>query len=149
MKKIIFAMLSICAMLCSFSCTDDNGGTGSEADLIGTWVPVELADICKHNGDIIDEDHDVSSLLVMEFNTDGSFCGYDYESGELYREGTYTYEKDVLTLMWEEEGSTYSDPMPLKSLTSDKMVIEEVEKETDDQGNIDEYIYKAVWKKKK
>ncbi len=144
MKKIIFAMLGICAMLCSFSCTDDNG-VGSEADLIGTWVPVEFTEIYKHNGEIIDEDHDVSYLYVMEFNTDGTFCGYDYDNGMLHSEGIYTYDDGMITLINGDD----REYMPLKSLTSAKMVIEEVEKETDDQGNVDEYIFKAVWKKKK
>ena len=142
-------MLGVCAMLCSFSCSDDKEENGSVEDLIGTWIPVENVDIVKYNGKIVDEDSDVSHLHILEFRADGTYYGYGSDDGVLYEEAVYTYKNGVVTLTnIDEDGSIYSEVMPLKSLTSDELVIEEteIEKEGDDTY---EYYYKAVWKKKK
>lgn len=142
-------MLGVCAMLCSFSCSDDKEETGSVEDLIGTWIPVECVDIIKYNGKIDHEDYDASHMYILEFRADGTYYGYGSDDRVLYAEATYTYKNGVLTLIGkDEDGSTYSEVMPLKSLTSDELVIEEteIEKEGDDTY---EYYYKAVWKKQK
>ncbi len=152
MKKIIFAMLGICVMLCSFSCTDDNDGTGSEADLVGTWLPVEGLDICIEHTDYgVFEDKYELDLRIMEYSSDGTFRIYYSDSGELEIEGTYTYKNDEVTLsVVGDDGSTYVEVNPLVFITPDEILSETYRKdEPDERGYYYEYILRRVWKRKK
>lgn len=123
-------------MTFSFSaCSDDDDDSvGSTSDLVGTWEIVSYSYQWKEDGEVVDEgtsnDHD--SRIV--FNENGTCKDAEFYSGEWHwnNEGTWNYKNGKLTIKSTYEGETEITTATVKELTQSKLVVEAVDKYTED-----------------
>lgn len=121
------------------SCSDDDDkGTGSESDLIGAWERVSQIHQYKENGKVVSEDTEYNDGFRIRFNKDGTYeewDGYRWDGGGYiwnYKNGKITINSPSFDVI---ECEVYE----VKTLTSSKLVYEEINKDTEDEINCESY----------
>lgn len=152
MKKInflwlvgIFMLLPICLVSCS---DDDEEGVGNKSDLVGTWESVSCTYQWKEDGVIVEEGTDSDNDMRIKFNEDGTYASAEYYNNkwDWEEEGTWNYKNGKITIRYEDEGESYSESATVKALTSSKLVIEYIDRYTEDGISYEDY---ALWEYRK
>lgn len=130
--KFLFLLGLLSVMTFSFSaCSNDDGKIGSESDLIGTWESVSFYYLSKEDGEIVDEGRETDNSQRIKFNADGTCEVSENNNGQWNKrgQGTWVYKKGELTI---KDGSGETESGNVKELTSSKLVVESIDKYTDD-----------------
>ena len=139
-KKSLFfslCMLSIMAFCFSACSDDDEEIVVSVSDLKGTWESVHISYYYKEDGKIVEQGEEADTNWRIVFNEDGT-C----KDGEFYGDkwhwdtGTWSCENNKITTYLK-----YRDArtVTIKNLTSTKLVVEFIDKYTDDGMACEDY----------
>lgn len=121
------------------SCSDDDDkGTGSESDLIGAWERVSQIHQYKENGKVVSEDTEYNDGFRIRFNKDGTCEEWD---GDRWDGGGYiwNYKNGKITINSPSFDVIECEVYEVKTLTSSKLVYEEIDKYTEDEINCESY----------
>lgn len=91
-KSLMIAALAVMASITLASCSDDDDGPGSKADLVGSWESVHEEGWEKEDGEITDEWDDYGKSLRWNFYADGT-CAIQEWTGSRWGSVEYgTYD---------------------------------------------------------
>lgn len=145
MKKIIFLWLVSILMLLPISfvsCSDDDEeGVGSTSELVGTWEIVSRTYQWKEDGKIMEEGTENDSDTRITFSEDGTCKAAEYYNNKWNWDetGTWSYKNGKITIRSTYEGESYSETATVKELTSSKLVLEYIDKYTEDGTSYEDY----------
>lgn len=152
MKKInflwlvgIFMLLPISLVSCS---DDDEESVGNKSDLVGTWESVSCTYQWKEDGVIVEEGTDSDNDMRIKFNEDGTYASAEYYNNKWNweEEGAWNYKNGKITIRSTYDGETYSETFTVKTLTSSKLVVEFIDRYTEDGTSYEDY---ALWEYRK
>ena len=143
---ILFALLSVTFT----SCSDDDDDSGSASDLVGTWQRVSTTFQQKVNGKITEEYTNNDNNFMIKFNADGTYetNEYDYYNNKWWgwdETGTWSYKNGKLTCCIIDD-EIYYETITVKELTSSKVVVEGVDKYTENGKSYEEYYLEEYHK---
>lgn len=122
------------------SCSDDDDEIGSVSELVGTWEIVSRTYQWKEDGKVVDEETDNENDRRITFNEDGTYQVSEYYNKWYWDEaGTWSYENGKLTIRSTYEGESWSETATVKELTSSKLVLEYIDKYTEDGTSYEDY----------
>lgn len=145
MEKNKFLWLTAILMLLSVSfvaCSDDEEeSVGSVSELVGTWESVSYTYWWKENGNIVEEGTERESNIRVAFYEDGTCNSAEYYNGRWNWDeaGTWSYKNGKITIKRTFGGESYSETSTVKELTSSKLVIEYIDKYTEDGISYEDY----------
>lgn len=151
MEKIKNRLMCVLLILCSltvFSCGDDDdgddeGGTGSSKDLVGTWEATyqEAYYIDENGKKEYDNETYAPGELVVIFRADGTGTVTE-DGGEPDEVFNWSYSGNVLKV--KEIGTTESRSAKILSITSTSFVMEESEKYPSGEEDYAKTTYRRV-----
>ena len=134
MKKYfyLFALLLLSATVFT-SCSDES----KSDDLVGQWRGVSYHSIETYEDETYEDEGSMEDELLL-FKSNGNFEYYEEDDGdwEFDGMGTYTYKDGKLKLKYDGEGDEYIETYNVKSLTSDRLVLEYKETDSNYSGKI-------------
>lgn len=141
-KMKFYANCLLAIMVLSFSAcsNDEEENVGSTSDLIGTWEIVSYTYQWKEDGKVVEEGIDNENDERITFYEDGTFEGAEYYDGKWNRseQGTWSYKNGRITVWGTYEGGS-SESVTVKELTSSKLVVEYIDKYTEDGISYEDY----------
>ena len=123
---LMFAAVNFCA------CSSDDDGPGSSSELVGLWEGVSVEGSFKYAGETEEFEEELDDIRIR-FNSDGTCESYEYYGGSwsFVSEATWEYKNGKLYTTYEEDGDMITDAVPVKELTSSRLVLEYHEKDED------------------
>lgn len=149
MKKINFLWLVIILTLLPISfvsCSDDDEeGVGSTSELVGTWEIVSHTYQWKEDGIIIEEGTENDSNTRITFNEDGTCKGAEFYNDKWNWDwnGTWSYKNGKLSIAYPD---SETETATVKELTSSKLVLEYIDKYTEDGTSYEDYEHSEYHK---
>lgn len=142
MKRVnwIF-MTAICllsVMALSFSgCSDDDEVSMSNSDLVGTWQLVRYHYQWKENGKVVEEGDEEDDSVMLRFEEDKTCYSAEHYNGKWNwsHKGSWNYKGGKIEVFANGE----SEFATVKTLTSSKLIIESVDKYTEDGISYEDY----------
>lgn len=144
MRKINFLWLISILMLMPISftsCSDDDDEIGSVSELVGTWEIVSRTYQWKEDGKVTEEGTESDNDLRITFNEDGTCKAAEYYNNKWNEDepGTWSYKNGKITIRSTYEGESWSETATVKELTSSKLVLEYIDKYTEDGTSYEDY----------
>lgn len=127
--------------LCFSACSDDDEKVPeSTSTLIGTWERISCTYQYKENGEIVGEGKDEGDDLVgfkLVFNEDGTCKSAEYHTDkwDWFDEGKWSYSNGIITITDNNE----SESIKVKILTDSQLVIEVMDKYTENGISYEDY----------
>ena len=109
------------------ACSSDDDEPGSSSELIGLWESVSQKGWEKENGKIEYEWDEKDNDYRVQFNSDGTWEGFEYYEGEwdLCDTGTWEYKGGKLYMTYDDEDEDEAtDILNVKELTSSRLAVE-------------------------